>query len=64
MGVKDTWATHYRSPTSSFTESEVHDLFSSFEVLRFHERDEIATTALGRMNTLAHLFSGRGETLI
>lgn len=49
MGVKDTWATHYRSPTSSFTESEVRDLFFSFEVLRFHERDEMATTALGRM---------------
>ncbi len=49
MGFKDSWANNYRSPTTSLSESEVKDLFSGFEIVRFAERDETAKTSLGRM---------------
>ncbi|QUM76739.1 class I SAM-dependent methyltransferase [Moritella sp. 24] len=49
MGIKDSWAQHYRSPTTPLSESEIKDLFSEFEIVRFYERDEKAKTALGRM---------------
>ncbi len=49
MGFKDSWANNYRSPTTSLSESEVKDLFSGFEIVRFSERDETAKTSLGRM---------------
>lgn len=49
MGIKDSWAKKYRSPTTSLSESEVKCLFSGFEIVRFFERDENAKTSLGRM---------------
>lgn len=49
MGLKDSWASNYRSPTTPLSESEVIGLFSGFDVIRFHERDEEAKTSLGKM---------------
>lgn len=49
MGLKDTWARNYRSPTTPLSISEVEGLFSGFEIVRFFERDEDATTSLGRV---------------
>ncbi len=48
MGTKDSWATDYRSPTTSFSKAQVKELFCNFEILRFVERDEPGKTALGR----------------
>ncbi|UTW01619.1 class I SAM-dependent methyltransferase [Marinomonas rhizomae] len=49
MGLKDSWAKNYRSPTSPLSESDVKALFSDFEIVRFFERDEKAKTLLGRV---------------
>ena len=49
MGLKDSWAKSYRSPTSPLSESDVKVLFSDFEIVRFFERDEKAKTSLGRV---------------
>ncbi|CAH0525790.1 class I SAM-dependent methyltransferase [Vibrio hippocampi] len=49
MGEKDSWAEHYRNPTTPFSESQVIDLFAGFEIVRWFERDEKAKTSLGRM---------------
>ena len=49
MGLKDTWADNYRSPTTPLSESEVKGLFFDFEIVSFFERDESAKTSLGRM---------------
>lgn len=49
MGIKDSWAQNYRSPTAPLSESEVKGLFSDFDIIRFFERDEKAKTSLGRM---------------
>lgn len=49
MGFKDSWANNYRTPTTPLSESEVKALFSDFEIVRFLERDESATTSLGKM---------------
>ncbi|MCW8349151.1 class I SAM-dependent methyltransferase, partial [Vibrio sp. ZSDZ65] len=49
MGLKDSWAYNYRSPTTPLSESDVKVLFSGFEVISFFERDETAKTSLGRM---------------
>ncbi|BFM48770.1 methyltransferase domain-containing protein [Marinomonas sp. THO17] len=49
MGLKDSWAENYRSPTTPLSELEVKGLFSDFEIVSFFERDEKAKTSLGRM---------------
>ncbi|NOI25954.1 class I SAM-dependent methyltransferase [Vibrio mediterranei] len=49
MGPKDSWASNYRSPTTSLTEGQVKALFERFEIVRFFERDEAALTSLGRL---------------
>ncbi|PML76099.1 class I SAM-dependent methyltransferase [Enterovibrio norvegicus] len=49
MGFKDSWAENYRSPTTPLSESKVTSLFSEFKIVRFFERDEEATTSLGRL---------------
>ncbi|PMJ99086.1 class I SAM-dependent methyltransferase [Vibrio sp. 10N.261.55.A7] len=49
MGKKDSWASDYRSPTTPLSESQVRDLFSGFEIVKFSERDEQAKTSLGRI---------------
>ncbi len=49
MGYEDSWANQYRSPTTPLSSAEVNDLFEGFEIIRFHERDEKAKTALGKM---------------
>ncbi len=49
MGLKDSWANNYRSPTAALSEPEAKALFSGFEIVRFFERDEKAKTSLGRM---------------
>ncbi|MGS0725253.1 class I SAM-dependent methyltransferase [Shewanella sp. 0m-11] len=48
MGVKDSWASGFRSPTTPMSKLEVEDLFNNFEIVRFHERDEIGKTAIGK----------------
>lgn len=47
MGPKDDWASNYRSSTTPLTEKQVRALFSDFNIVRFHERDEKGTTAIG-----------------
>jgi SAM-dependent methyltransferase len=49
MGLKDSWASNYRSSTTPLSKLEVEVLFSGFEIVRFFERDETAKTSLGRM---------------
>lgn len=49
MGLKDTWADNYRSPTTPLSEPQVRALFSDFEIVSFFERDETAKTSLGRI---------------
>ncbi|PYF83106.1 methyltransferase family protein [Marinomonas alcarazii] len=49
MGLKDSWADNYRSPTTPLSESEVKGLFFDFEIVSFFEHDEGAKTSLGRM---------------
>ena len=57
MGLTDSWAQKYRSPTTPLSEDAVRSLFADFEVVRFFERDETAKTALGRMKHW-HTYSG------
>ncbi|MFS1491544.1 class I SAM-dependent methyltransferase [Vibrio splendidus] len=49
MGVDDSWAQGYRTPTTPLAKAKVFSLFNNFEIVRFHERDEKALTALGKM---------------
>jgi len=49
MGMNDSWADNYRSPTTPLTEAQVRALFSRFEIISFIERDETAKTSLGRL---------------
>lgn len=56
MGEKDGWALNYRTPTSSFTESQVRALFAHFDIVRFNERNEQAKTSLGKMKYW-HIYS-------
>ena len=49
MGVDDSWAYGYRTSTTPLTKAKVQSLFDTFEVIRFHERDEQALTSLGKM---------------
>ena len=48
MGLNDSWALGYRTPTTSMNRSEVEALFNIFEIVRFHERDEIGKTTIGK----------------
>ena len=48
MGLNDSWALGYRTPTTPMNRREVEALFDGFEIVRFHERDEIGKTAIGK----------------
>lgn len=56
MGMKDSWALNYRSPTTPLTESQIRELFSCFEIIKFTERDEEAKTSLGKLKHW-HMYS-------
>ncbi|PRB77521.1 SAM-dependent methyltransferase [Pseudomonas sp. MYb185] len=56
MGMKDSWATGYRSPTLPLTREQVNGLFDGFDIIRLDERDEDGPTALGRTKHW-HMFS-------
>jgi len=56
MGKADSWATHYRSPTTSLSACEAKKLFKNFEIIHWCERDEDGETALGRVKHW-HTFS-------
>ncbi|MGX9417581.1 methyltransferase domain-containing protein [Vibrio sp. WJH972] len=56
LGVKDSWAFNYHGPTNSLTKDQVEELFTNFDIIRFNERDEDATTSLGKMKHW-HTFS-------
>ncbi|MBV7261384.1 class I SAM-dependent methyltransferase [Photobacterium sp. WH24] len=56
MGINDSWASQYRSPTTPLTEEHVKALFTDFDIIRFSERDEDAKTTLGKMKHW-HTFS-------
>lgn len=56
MGIKDSWASNYRSPTTPLTEQQVKSLFANFDIVSFTERDELAKTSLGKMKHW-HTFS-------
>lgn len=56
LGSRDTWATNYRSPTTSFERASVEQLFEGFDIIRFNERDEQAPTARGFLKHW-HVFS-------
>jgi len=56
MGIKDSWASNYRSPTTPLTESQVKALFSNFEIISFNERDDVAKTSLGKFKHW-HMYS-------
>ena len=49
MGTEDDWASGYRRETTPLAEAQVRELFSNFDIIRFHERNEQGSTALGRM---------------
>ena len=48
MGCNDSWAFGYRTPTTAMNREEVEALFNGFEIVRFHEHDEIGKTAIGK----------------
>ena len=48
MGVHDSWALGSHRSTTPLTRQQVLDLFVGFEVIRFHERNEVGKTALGK----------------
>jgi hypothetical protein len=56
MGINDSWASEYRSPTTPLNETQVRELFRQFGIVRFVERDEQGQTALGRIKHW-HTFS-------
>lgn len=56
MGINDSWASNYRSPTTPLTEAQVAKLFTNFEINKFNERDEKGKTSLGKVKHW-HLFS-------
>ncbi len=49
MGVKDSWASSYRNPTTQLSGLKVRAMFSGYEIVKFSERDETAKTSLGKM---------------
>ncbi|USD44180.1 class I SAM-dependent methyltransferase [Vibrio sp. SCSIO 43135] len=56
MGGEDSWASHYRTPTTPLTEQQVLSLFDRFEIASFNQRNEIGTTAIGKQKRW-HTFS-------
>lgn len=48
MGLRDSWASNYRTCTNPLSEQAVRDLFVDFELLEFKERDEQGMTAIGK----------------
>lgn len=48
MGMDDSWATGYRTATAPMTRQQVTELFSGFDIIELHERNEQGITALGR----------------
>lgn len=56
MGTDDSWASGYRSPTAPLTREQVTDLFTGFDIIELHERNEQGITALGRTKHW-HIFS-------
>ncbi len=47
MGNKDSWVESPNHKVTSFTHSQVQELLSDFEVVKFNERDEAGKTAIG-----------------
>lgn len=47
LGQSDSWASDYPSQTAPLTKLAVESLFKDFDVIRFHERNELGKTAIG-----------------
>ncbi|MGO2511888.1 class I SAM-dependent methyltransferase [Marinomonas polaris] len=56
MGINDSWALFYRSPTTSLTAAQIETLFANFDIVRFCEREEDGLTSLGKIKHW-HTFS-------
>ncbi len=48
LGVNDSWVSSPDHDVSAFTAADVDALFTGFEIIYRHERDEPGQTALGR----------------
>ena len=48
MGVKDDWAISHTIPITSLTKAKVMALFEGFDLIAFHERDELGQTQIGK----------------
>jgi len=62
MGINDSWAHGYRTTTSPMSISEVKNLFKNFDIVRFHERDELGENNDWQVKALAYFFSSSNET--
>lgn len=49
MGVNDSWASGYRSPTTALSREQVQALFSDYEIVQLDERDEQGKTLIGKI---------------
>lgn len=47
MGVKDDWAISHTIPITSLTKAQVMALLEGFDLIAFHERDELGQTQIG-----------------
>lgn len=56
MGINDSWAHDYPTPISAFSRSQVEALLEGFDILTFHERDELGKTMIGHEKHW-HIFS-------
>ena len=48
LGLNDDWAKAHSMPITALSKSQVFMLFEDFDVIEFHERDEIGSTQLGK----------------
>ncbi|EAQ64383.1 SAM-dependent methyltransferase [Marinomonas sp. MED121] len=48
MGIKDDWAISHTIPITSLTKASVMALFEGFDLIAFHERDELGQTQIGK----------------
>lgn len=48
MGINDSWASGYRSPTTALNREQVQALFSEYEIVQLNERDEQGKTLIGK----------------
>lgn len=48
LGIKDDWASEHVCPTIAFRKDQVMDLFNSFDIIEFFERDERGNTQIGK----------------